>query len=257
MGWKAVVADGILSRFGIEVRRLPSRASGFYTPPKSCQISHLGYLYEVFFDRATDGTFVEIGAFDGITYSNTSCLAERGWAGLLVEPVPEFAAQCRRQYQDSPSIEIVEVAVGSEDALIETFVAGPLTTANPETLADYRSVPWSRKYADSASPIVVKQVTLDRLLREHKRLLPLDLLVVDVEGYEREVFDGFDLGQARPRMLIVELSDTHPQLTATRQSDGALLREIAASGYSVVFKDSINTVFVSTDLHAERFPEVR
>ncbi|MEM7189422.1 MAG: methyltransferase, partial [Pseudomonadota bacterium] len=47
-----------------------------------------------FFRGKRNGTFVEIGGYDGITGSN--CLffeLMRGWSGLLIEPSPMFHAQ--------------------------------------------------------------------------------------------------------------------------------------------------------------------
>ena len=42
------------------------------------------------------GIFVEAGAHDGLTQSNTAMLEfSFGWTGLLVEPIPELAARCR------------------------------------------------------------------------------------------------------------------------------------------------------------------
>ena len=32
------------------------------------------------------GTFLELGAYDGIEFSNTLALEERGWRGYLIEP---------------------------------------------------------------------------------------------------------------------------------------------------------------------------
>ena len=49
-------------------------------------------------------------------------------------------------------------------------------------------------------------------------------------------------------MMIVELADTHPDLKATASDDGRLYREFATHGYVVVFKDSVNTVFVREDI---------
>lgn len=43
-----------------------------------------------------NGIFVEVGANDGQTQSNTAYFARhRGWRGLLIEPIPELAARCR------------------------------------------------------------------------------------------------------------------------------------------------------------------
>ena len=35
------------------------------------------------------GTFLDIGAFDGKTFSNTKRLSDLGWRGVLVEPAPK------------------------------------------------------------------------------------------------------------------------------------------------------------------------
>src|SRR5688500_12891393 len=48
------------------------------------------------------GFFIEAGANDGLRQSNT-CYFEkyRGWRGLLVEPIPEKARQCRKNRPNS------------------------------------------------------------------------------------------------------------------------------------------------------------
>ena len=38
--------------------------------------------------RERTGTFIDIGANDGITLSNTYAAAQRGWKGVMVEPSP-------------------------------------------------------------------------------------------------------------------------------------------------------------------------
>lgn len=43
-----------------------------------------------FFEGKTDGVFLDIGANDGITGSNTRALAELGWGGLLIEASPRM-----------------------------------------------------------------------------------------------------------------------------------------------------------------------
>ncbi len=48
------------------------------------------FLIENLFKGKKNGIFVEIGAFDGIKYSNTYNLeVDYGWAGLCIEPIPE------------------------------------------------------------------------------------------------------------------------------------------------------------------------
>ena len=50
----------------------------------------------------TGGVFVDIGAYDGRTGSNTLFFErERGWTGLLVEPVPDMAIPLARRSRPS------------------------------------------------------------------------------------------------------------------------------------------------------------
>src|ERR1700729_4369556 len=60
------------------------------------------------------GTFVEAGAHDGYTQSNTYSLERhRGWAGLLIEPIPELRRQCE---QRRPSSRVLGTALVGPDA---------------------------------------------------------------------------------------------------------------------------------------------
>src|SRR5437763_3006292 len=63
-------------------------------------------------DRIIDrdgGVFVEAGGHDGFTQSNTYYLERfRGWTGVLVEPMPELAAEARR---NRPGARIFECAL--------------------------------------------------------------------------------------------------------------------------------------------------
>ena len=80
----------------------------------------------------------------------------------------------------------------------------------------------------------------------------LDLLVVDVEGMEDEVFAGFSLEKWKPKAIIVELADLHPDLKTTRRADHNIGRRIKDAGYDIIYKDHINTFFVQTGLWERR-----
>src|ERR1700722_4426554 len=47
------------------------------------------FVFERFFkDSREPGVFVEIGAYDGVTFSNTLLFEELGWRGICIEPMP-------------------------------------------------------------------------------------------------------------------------------------------------------------------------
>jgi len=243
------VANFLLGPMGWSLARLsPTSGPTFYQPSPSCQIAELAMLYQIFLGERSDGFFVEIGAYDGISYSNTSCLAERGWHGLLVEPIPQFAEACRSRYRANDRIEVVESAVGDKEDEIEITVAGSLTTTNGALLAAYRDIEWSKQSVENTSTIRVQQTTLDALLERRADARSIDVLVIDVEGAEAAVLRGFSLARWKPRMIIIELVHTHPDLHSVSAGDAELQRRIEQGGYSVVYKDAINTVLVADEV---------
>jgi|HubBroStandDraft_1064217.scaffolds.fasta_scaffold308236_1 FkbM family methyltransferase len=243
------LADATLRPVGFQLTPVApaSWRESFYPAVPTCQIPTLPHLFERFFGKRTTGVFVEIGAFDGLTYSNTWALAERGWEGLLAEPLPELAAKCRNNHRNHSQVHIIETAVGAFRGVASLILAGELTTANHAQATEYKTTEWARPLITDAS-IEVPMTTLNSLLDERKVPVGFDLLVVDVEGYEGAVFEGFDLARWLPKMLIVELSDTHPDLSVTACDDAWLSTRIQAAGYRIVYKDAINTVFVNEQL---------
>jgi len=236
------------------VRRLtpPVRergASAYYPQQPSCQVPNLWFLFERFLGQRERGTFVEVGAHDGVTASNSWGLAERGWHGWMLEPVPEMADRCRDAHRDHPRVRVVPCAIGRPGVSEATlYLADTLTTSNRVLFDEYRHIEWASGVLTDAV-IRVPVVSLSEFLATHGVPAEVDVLIVDTEGSESDVFAGVDLGVFRPKMMIVELVDTHPDLRSTATADADLGRHIGDYGYEIVFKDSINTVFLRRDVH--------
>lgn len=216
----------------------------FYEPAENCQIRELADLYEIYLGKRREGFFVEVGAYDGLSWSNSSCLAKVGWAGLLIEPVPHFAQKCRDLYSNNNKIRIVEGAAGSEESTITLCVADALTTTSAKMVGVYKNIAWSKESINQSVEIRVKQRRLDDILNDASVPVAFEVLIIDVEGAESAVLSGFSLEKWKPKMVIVELAHTHPDLYLESAGDLDIQISIEKSGYSVAYKDSINTVFV-------------
>jgi len=131
------------------------RTVTFFRPSASCQVPDLGFLYELTFGRSTTGLVVEVGAFDGESFSNSSCLIARGWRAVLVEPVPEFAEKCRTQYASSPQVAVVESACGSRTGTLSMVKAGALSSASTAQIDEYRSIDWAQRSLSGATSSTV------------------------------------------------------------------------------------------------------
>jgi FkbM family methyltransferase len=250
------LVNGLLGRVGLRLQRLPDNSAGetpatqpYYKPAPTCQISELATLYSLFLGERSDGLFVEVGAYDGISYSNSSCLAEVGWSGILIEPIPSFAEQCRTRYRNNKRIQIVEAAVGAENSTVEMLVGAEFTSTDDKVMTRYRSLKWSKAAVRDSTRLRVRQLTLDEILDAANLAgKPVDVLIVDVEGAETAVFEGFSIDRWRPRMIIAELSHTHPNFHDISWNDAVLQQNIVQAGYMVVYKDYINTVFASAEI---------
>lgn len=217
----------------------------FYRPFADCQVRGLDGIYNAAFGNLKNGTFVEIGAYDGQFVSNTCFLADLGWRGVYVEPIPEFAAACVKRHRGNPDITVVNAAVGSEAGSAELHLAGVLTTTNDNLFSAYRNTSWAKNLL-SDRKVTAPVITLNHLLENCEIQTGFELLVVDVEGGEPDVFAGFDLARWRPKMLIVELEDHHPdfmEIESIREPTAKLRKHILKAGYTEVYVDAINTIF--------------
>lgn len=57
------------------------------------------------------GSFLDIGALDGVTFSNTRQVAELGWSGVCVEPSPQAFCALMRNYSGNTRVRLVNAAV--------------------------------------------------------------------------------------------------------------------------------------------------
>lgn len=238
----------LAERLGVASPYSPERDEShpFYQPPRSCQIPSLGALYERAFGLKRDGSFVEVGAFDGEWLSNTCCLADLGWSGLMIEPHPTSFALCKARYQAHPGIHVVNCAVGHVSGMATLFLGDALSTTVPDQVELYRNLAWAQNFHTGAS-IEVPQFSLDHLLDISGVVPGFDLLAVDVEGGELNVMKGFELGHWRPRVAIIELTDINPGFASDRRTveECAEIRErFRSHGYSPWYDEDTNTMFV-------------
>jgi FkbM family methyltransferase len=157
------------------------------------------------------GVFVEAGAFDGYEQSNTYFLERfRGWSGVLVEPVPELY---REATLNRPNSKVFNCALGTEDQAGEqlTMRYGGLMSivagAQGDDASDNEHVSQAFLYKlEDPYDFTVTARTLTSVLEEAD-VDHVDLLSLDVEGYEANVLRGLDLDRFGPRYLLVEMLD--------------------------------------------------
>ncbi|HTC73141.1 MAG TPA: FkbM family methyltransferase [Solirubrobacteraceae bacterium] len=157
------------------------------------------------------GVFVEAGAHDGYTQSNTYYLERhRGWSGVLVEAVPELASLCRRR---RPRSHVAACALVSPDHAGETVEVqfGDLMSTvgeNGAHAAGGLAGVNRRGYSTRVPGRTLSSVLEDASVKD------VDVLVLDVEGHELGVIAGLDMERHAPRHLLIETLDRDAQQPA-------------------------------------------
>lgn len=159
-----------------------------------------------------DGFFVEAGANDGVRQSNTYYFEKfRGWTGLLIEPEPELAAECRRNRR-VPVIEAALTDVAAPTATVELHCAGLMSVidgalATPEATEAHVRMGLAVQRLKTTRRIQVPARTLSSILAEARIHREIDLLSLDVEGAEPAALRGIDFARYSPRFICVEARD--------------------------------------------------
>lgn len=228
-----------------------------YNISETCQIIDLNQIYQKYFGYPSKGTFVEVGAYDGETFSNTSCLADIGWNGIYIEPVESSFNRCVERHKNN-TVKVIKCLIGSEESDKILYVGnedhicwgGAITTSNEEHLKIYkRKVPNFSEI--NFSEIKVPQIRLDTVLNANNIDPNFDLLVVDVEGSEFDVYDSFDLNYWKPKMMIVEIEEKHQcfNMNSNYLNNCAKMRkDFNKLGYIEIWNDPTNTVFLLDEL---------
>ena len=156
------------------------------------------------------GFFVEAGGNDGYTQSNTYAFERRhSWRGVLVEPVPELARACALERPGSHVVRAALVATGFAEPEVSLRFGGLMTVVVGGRDGDDQWVAAAHAVGQEEPPHEFRAParTLSSILDE-VRAPEVDLLSLDVEGYEAQVLAGLDLERHAPRFVLVEMRDT-------------------------------------------------
>lgn len=164
------------------------------------------------------GFFVEAGGFDGFTQSNTYYLEHfRGWRGILVEPMPELAALARRNRPQARVLGYALVGDDHEGDSVEMDFGDLMTAISGLHDRDWTAQGLLLGWRDHRTERVPAR-TLSALLDEAGSP-EVDLLSLDLEGYEPTALGGLDLTRHAPAWILVEMHD----LGLGREAIGAVL----------------------------------
>lgn len=200
-------------------------------------------LYAQYFPAKAGRYFVEVGAFDGIHWSNTYPLIQQGWSGLMFEPYPEFFEMCRDRYRDNPMIQVEQCALAEKCGQVKLFPGGSMTTIEEGLIEVWNRDATLRLQGLSVDKFVMCEAhTLDCRLEAHKWSRDFELISIDAEGADDRVLMGLDLTVYRPQMIIVELA-LDAQEPRIIEHVKWIQAHLDAEGYEFIQRDTFNSIY--------------
>jgi FkbM family methyltransferase len=192
------------------------------------------------------GFYIDVGGGHAVADNVTFHAYLHGWRGVVVEPqdklLPLYAAVRPRDV-------VVPALCGRSVGQAEMFEAERfhgLSTAS-ERHAEVAA------QSGAAGRTVAKPMTTLAAICEAHAPATIDVLKIDVEGFEGEVIAGNDWSRFRPRVVIVEAIEPLSMADASHRFEPAVL----AAGYSFAYFDNLNRWYVADEaapLLRARFP---
>lgn len=153
-------------------------------------------------ERHGPGRWLDIGAADGVTASNTRALALAGWSGVAIEPAATQFQSLANLYSDRDDVLCVQAALVVErQPLLRFHMSADLVSTSVDAYRD--------KWASLVdfNSVYVASVTVEELLAVVGG--PFDLISIDVEGGTLALWDELRrLDAFAPNaMAVVEAED--------------------------------------------------
>ena len=162
------------------------------------------------------GLFIEFGAWNGITFSNTYLLEKRfGWTGILVDPIPNHY-ESMKVNRNCILVHGAITPQHQDSILIEEMPASDLSKAAGK-----------RKLFKKVHK--VQAFTLQEMIDNNLPSREIDFLSIDTEGSDIDILKSLDLNKYKIKSICVEHN--------FREGSDQILNYMDAQGYEQVFKE--------------------
>ena len=163
------------------------------------------FVYEKYFINKDKGYFVDIGAHDGITFSNSKFFEELGWEGICIEPNPKIfeiltnnrKCECVQKAitNNTGTSQFFQITEGPDmlSGLVDEFTDNAIARIHHEL----------KSLSEGFDYINVECDLFENIVQNIK----IDFLSLDTEGNELKILQTMDFNKFNIDVITIENND--------------------------------------------------
>jgi len=187
---------------------------------------------------------IDVGANDGVTFSNSLPFVRSGWRAILIEPAPAVFKKLTANCGDRDNVTCLQIACCDKSGEADLYFGSDGEDGFKSTLCTSDNEWFSSER--SSKSVKVKTDTITAILTRYQAPNRPGILMVDCEGMDYEALLGLDFGKFRPTVILTEEYEWEPEKHAAKY--GLLIR----ANYSLVQKAGCNTVWIDRSAKRRR-----
>jgi FkbM family methyltransferase len=182
--------------------------------------------------------FVQVGANDGQSGDplRSLILANPRWSGLFIEPVGYAFSKLKSNYGSEPRFAFEQIAVSQQAGerdfyyVSEAALNDPLMIPNSDKLGSFNREHILRHSSALEKYLICERITCEPLeqIFHRRKIAHIDLIHIDVEGYDYKVLDQINFERRRPKVVLFE----HSHLDAEEYA--MALAKLRKYGYQMI-----------------------
>jgi FkbM family methyltransferase len=203
--------------------------------PKSYSIKNILYKN---FRPGTPFVFIQVGANDGISHDFLyEFVMQHESTGIVIEPLSDYFELLQENYAYTSSIYKVKKAVHSHLKKVPMYRVDPMRLNELPAWASGIGSLDPKHYKKSGLPedyIIIEYVEADHLMNIIKTFaisMDIDLLQIDVEGYDFEVLKQVDFSNLKPKLIKLEY------MNLSKEDLADAVKTLKANGYYCYYED--------------------
>lgn len=147
------------------------------------------------------GFYVDIGANDPDSLSNTKRFYNRGWHGINIEPNPILFKKLQKKRKKDINLNI---GISNQQSQLNFYIF------DPHSLSTF-SKKQANIYKMNGNKIIkktnIKTVQLKEVFKKYVKNNKIDFISIDTEGYDMLVLKSNDWNKYQPTIICVEVTE--------------------------------------------------